>query len=154
MAKTTKKHMSKQDIDDWEKLYEYVKCNVMGYDDNQSLSRNMVLRLKGLANNKFMANNNIKDTADYSYKIILLTFKYCNSSIQRALNNVAFKDESHKFNYILKIVEDNINTVYMRMKKKNKIKEEIESSSTNIAYDNKAEYKPKEKAKDKFSDLW
>ena len=93
----------------------------MGYDDNQSLSRNMVLRLKGLANNKFMANNNIKDTADYSYKIILLTFKYCNSSIQRALNNVAFKDESHKFNYILKIVEDNINTVYMRMKKKNKM---------------------------------
>ena len=154
MAKTTKKHMSKQDIEDWEKLYEYVKCNVMGYDDNQSLSKDMVLRLKGLSTGKFMANNNIKDNANYSYKIILLTFKYCHSSIQRALNSVSFANEQHKFNYILRIVEDNINNVYMRMKKKNKIKEEIESSSANIASDNKAEYKPKAKAKDKFSDLW
>ena len=132
MAKTTKKHMSKQDIDDWEKLYEYVKCNVMGYDNNQSLSRNMVLRLKGLANNKFMANNNIKDTADYSYKIILLTFKYCNSSIQRALNNVAFKDEQHKFLYIAKIVENNLNTVYVKMKQKEKIEEKIKNETSDI----------------------
>ena len=57
----TKKHMSQQDKEDWENLYEYVRHNVLGYDENQSLSRPMVYRLKGLLNNKFMANNNIED---------------------------------------------------------------------------------------------
>ena len=53
MAKATKKHMTQQDNIEWDALYQYVRHNVLGYDDNQSLSRSMVLRLKGLLNNKF-----------------------------------------------------------------------------------------------------
>ena len=112
----TKKRMSQQEIEDWEKLYDYVRYNVLGYDDNQSLSRTMVLRLKGLLNNKFMANNNIDDTANYSYEVVLNTFKFCTMDIQKALRTVTFENEDHRFNYILKIVEPNLNTVYMRMK--------------------------------------
>lgn len=154
MAKANKKQKEK---DEWDALYQYVRFNVLGYDENQSLSKNMVLRIKGLSSNKFMANNNIADTANYSYDIVLNTFKFCMPDIQKALNNNSFKDENHKFNYILKIVESNLNNVYIRMKNVKKTKEE----ANNIDTSNAAEYVNTFKAKndtsktsDKYNDLW
>lgn len=147
--------MSKQEIKDWEELYEYVRTKVLGYDENQSLPRTVVLRLKGLTNNKFIANNNIKGTANYSFKVILLTFKFCMPDIQKGLRSISFQNEQHKINYILKIVENNLNTVYLRLKEKNKIKNEIENSSVqSYLPGNAAEYKPSKKSEDKFSNLW
>lgn len=138
----------------WDELYQYVRKNIMGYDENQALSSKMVLRLKGLLTNKFIENNNIKDTANYSYETILNTFKYCYPEISRALRNNNFKDEQHKFNYILKIVEQNINNVYVRMKNVEKAKEEAKSVVVNVPTHTAAEFKPKEKKKNKFDDLW
>ena len=127
----------------------------MGYDENQSLSSAMVLRLKGLLTNKFMENNNIKDTANYSYETILNTFKYCHPDIQRALRTCTFKNEQHKFLYITKIVENNINNVYMRMKNAERAKEEAKNVTVEIPVHTGAEFKPREKKKeDKFSNLW
>lgn len=100
MARTTRKHMSKQEKADWDELYEYVRTEVMGYDQNQSLSSEMVLRLKGLLSNKFMENNHIQDIASYSYKTVLNTFKYCSLDIQRGLSSNSFRDERHRFNYV------------------------------------------------------
>lgn len=148
-----KKKMSEKDKQDWEKLYFHVK-SIMDYDENQSLSSTMVLRLKGLLNNKFIANNNIESTANYSYETILNTFKYCFPDIQKALRTNNFKDEQHKFNYILKIVERNINNVYVRMKKNEKAKEEAKVISIEVINHTGAEFKPREKKKDKFADLW
>lgn len=138
----------------WDELYTYVRKNIMGYDDNQALSSTMVLRLKGLLTNKFMENNNIQSTANYSYDTILNTFKYSSIDIQRALRTNNFKDESHKFNYILKIVEKNINTVYVRMKNAEKAREEAKNTTIEAPVHIGAEFKPKEKKKDKFTDLW
>lgn len=138
----------------WDELYTYVRKNVMGYDDNQALSSAMVLRLKGLLTNKFMENNNIKSTANYSYETILNTFKYSSLDINKAIKTNSFKDESHKFNYILKIVEKNINTVYVRMKNVEKAKEEAKNITIEAPIHTGAEFKPKEKKKDKFTDLW
>ena len=157
MAKETKKHMSQQDIEDWNLLYEYVRKNVLNYDDNQSLSRNMVLRLRGLLNNKFMANNNIADTSNYSYKTVLNTFKFCNSNIQKSLRENNFKDENHKFNYILKIVESNLNTVYLKMRNVEKTKVETENHDVSYAASYVNTFNPKEEKRDnsqKYKDLW
>lgn len=145
--------MSKEESQDWEELYFYVK-NLMNYDENQALSRNMVLRLKGLLTGKFIENNNIKDNSNYSYKVILNTFKFCSSDINRALRTNNFHDEQHKFNYLLKIVEKNINTVYMRMRNAQKAKEEAKNTTIEAPIHTGAEFKPKEKKKDKFTDLW
>ena len=157
MTKVTKKHMSMKEKEEWDALYQYIRHNVLGYDENQSLSKNMVLRIKGLLSNKFMANNNIADTANYSYDIVLNTFKFCMPDIQKALNNNSFQDENHKFNYILRIVEGNLNNVYIRMKNIKKTKEE----ANNIDISNAAEYVNTFKAKndtsktsDKYNDLW
>ena len=138
---------------DWNALYEHVK-QLLGYDENQSLSREMVLRLKGLLTGKFIENNNIEDNSNYTYETILNTFKYCNPSIQKALKANNFQSEKHKFMYIAKVVENNINDVYLRMKNINKAKEKIEDVDTTIATYAGVEYKSKEKTKDKFDDLW
>lgn len=149
-----RKKMTEDEKIAWEALYFYVK-NLLGYDENQALSSAMVLRLKGLSTNKFMENKKIESTANYSYETILNTFKYCSIDIQRALGASEFKDESHKFNYILKIVEKNINTVYMKMKNAQKSKEEIESSDMSHAIEYVNTFKSKEKKKNnRLDELW
>ena len=149
-----RKKMTEEDKIAWDELYTYVKKNIMGYDDNQALSSAMVLRLKGLLTNKFMENNNIQSTANYSYETVLNAFKYSYLDINRALRTNNFKDEKHKFNYILKIVEQNINTVYVKMKNVEKAKEEAKNMTIEAPTHTGAEFKPKEKKKDKFTDLW
>ena len=149
-----KKKMTEQEKLDWDELYAYVRKNIMAYDDNQALSSSMVLRLKGLLVNKFMENNNIKDTANYSYKTILNTFKFCSQDIQKALRTNVFNDEIHKFNFVLKIVERNINNVYMRMKNIEKAKEEAKNTAIEVSTHTGAEFKPRDKKKNKFEDLW
>ena len=148
-----KKKMTEKEKQDWENLYYYVK-NLLGYDDNQALSNTMVLRLKGLLTNKFIENGNIASTANYSYEIILNTFKFSSLDIQRALKNNNFKDEMHKFNYVLKIVEKNINTVYVKMKNLEKAKEEAKNTVVEVPIHTGADFKPKAKKTNKFSDLW
>lgn len=145
--------MTEKEKQDWEALYMYVK-NVMSYDENQSLSSAMVLRLKGLLTNKFMENKNVASTANYSYETILNAFKYSVLDIQKALRTNNFKDEMHKFNYILKIVEKNINTVYMKMKNLEKAREEAKNTTVEVPVHTGAKFKPKEKNRDKFIDLW
>lgn len=148
-----KKKMTEDEKRSWESLYYYVK-DLLGYDENQALSSTMVLRLKGLLTNKFIENGNIASTANYSYDTILNTFKYCSIDIQRAFRTNSFKDEMHRFNFALKIVEKNINTVYMKMKNLQKAKEEAKNTTVEAPIHTSANFKPREKNVDKFSDLW
>lgn len=145
IKKQLKRKMTEQENADWEKLYEYVRTNIMKYDKTQSLSRTMVLRLKGLKENKFMANKKIENTANYSFETILTTFKFCSIDIQNAIQTHSFRDENHKFNYILKIVEDKINTVYMRLKNAEKSKEKTIAEDIDIITSDIAEYQTKTK---------
>lgn len=149
-----RKKMTEEEKIAWENLYNYVKLNIMGYDANQALSSTMVLRLKGLLTNKFIENNNIQSTANYSYETILNAFKYSSLDIQKALRTNNWANEMHKFNYILKIVEKNINTVYVRMKNAEKAKEEAKNTTVNAPTHIGAEFKPRDKKNDKFTDLW
>ena len=149
-----RKKMTEEEKIAWENLYNYVKINIMGYDENQALSSTMVLRLKGLLTNKFIENNNIQSTANYSYDTILNAFKYSFLDIQRVLRTNNWANEMHKFNYILKIVEKNINTVYVRMKNAERAKEEAKNTTVEVLTHTGAEFKPKEKKKDKFTNLW
>lgn len=112
---------------EWNELYQFVRTEIMGYDQNQSLSRTMALRLKGLKTSKFVENKNQTDMSNYSYKIILATFKYCKPKYEKALRTKKFSDEMHKFNYVLSIVESNLNDVYMRTKRAEKQKSAVDN---------------------------
>ena len=92
-----------------------------------------------------MENGNIESTANYSYETILNTFKFCSQEIHKALKTKSWTSEQHKFNYILKIVEGNINNVYMRMKNVEKAKEEAKNTTVDTANHTGAEYQKKTK---------
>ena len=122
MGKITDKE--KQEFD---KLYQYVK-KILGYSDDMALPKFMVLRLKGLTEGKFMANKKTTSKANYDYYTIYLTFIYSKDKIQKALQTKHFTNEQNKFNYIMAIVENNINDVVIKLKNAKKVEEKIEKT--------------------------
>lgn len=155
MTKKPRTHMTKEEKEKWDELYEYVRSKVMGYDENVCLSSNMALRLKGMLNGKFMANKCHKDKANYSYDVVLAAFKYSMPEIQRAINRVSFVDEQHKFNYLMRIVDNNLSTVYLRMKRAEKVKEEAEKADISYAAEYVNTFKSKKTNSNKnLDELW
>ena len=147
--------MSKKDNEDWDSLYWYVHTNVMGYDKNQALTRDMIYRLKGLLHGKFMANNKVKDMSNYSFELILITFKLCLPKIQQGFRNNSFQDEMRKFNYAVKIVENNLNNVYIKLKNAERTKKKFEESDISEATKYVNMFKPKKvEIDDSLEDLW
>lgn len=142
---------------DWRELCEYIHDVVLEYDSNQSLSKFIFLRLRGMTTNKYIANNNIESTADYSYTVILNTFKFCKIEIEKAKQTKSFNSEQHKFNYFCTIVESKLNDVYERMRISEKVKEKSDNIDfSTITDSNRAEYKNKTTTKinNKFDDMW
>ena len=127
--------------DDWCELYEYVKHNILSYDVSMKLPKFMVLRLQGLSKGQFIANNNARHEAEYPYNVILMTFKFCSMNIKRAFSTKKFKSEQNKFNYMMVIIENNINDIYMRLKKIETEKDKVENIEIDVGSSNRAEYK-------------
>lgn len=148
--------MTFEENQDWEELYEYVKKDILGYEVEQKLPQYITIRLLGLARGKHMANNRTVNNANYSYKTILNTFKFCSADIQKAIRTNNFSNEQHKINYVLKIIEKNINDVYIRMKSIEKAKKESESTVLNTVTYTGAEYqkKTKEVTNKLLDELW
>lgn len=134
------------------KLCDYVKKEIMGYDENQQLNKFMIMRLRGLKDGKYIANKTTAPMAHYPYNVILATFMYIKKhGLDDIVRTKKFNSEQHKFNYIMVIVSNNINTVYNKMKK---IKEEqnradnievVELPNYNNQYDKKSINKNLEK---------
>ena len=148
--------MTSIEKEQWDKLYQYVKKEILLYDDSQSIPSNLILRLKGLTKGKYMENRNTEDKADYSYEIILYTFQICKPSIMSALASRTFDSETYKFNYICKIVESNINDVYLRVMKAKKTEENIEAMDTSILSHDGGKYQKKteELKNERLKELW
>lgn len=147
----------KQEWEDWCKLYDYVKDEILQYDKDMKVPKFMALRLRGLNKGTFIANKNQKPYANYSYNVILLTFKAYKHDILKYTSQNIFKDEQHKFNYIMVIIENNINDIVLRLNNSQKHKESMQSFDTDtIQRENIAEYKKKTKKTDnnRLKDLW
>lgn len=142
---------------EWVELYEYVREKIMGYDKTIKLPKYMVLRLQGLTKGQFLGNKKQQVNANYDYKTILITFKFCRQAILQAFekNKTAFADENHKFNYAMIIIDKEINNVVVRLKNGKK----SEEKTINIELENQvhegADYKPKSKdANKELEGLW
>ena len=148
--------MTKEERESFDELYRYVKKDIFEYDDTQKLPKYMILRLKGLKEGKFIANNKIKAMADYDYKHILYTFKINKMKIKQIIKSDSFKNEQHKFNTIMIIVEREINDVVERLRRSEKSKEKIEKIDlANVTHEG-ADYKNKsnKKINNNLKELW
>ena len=159
MAKVNKKPtvtpMTEKEIKEWDDLYQYVRGDVMGYDKERPLPRYFTLRLKGLAEGKFMSNNKAKSYGKYGYKAILFTFKISKPKIFQAFSRVVTADEQHKINLIMMIIEREINDVVDRMIKVKEGNKRMENIELPHQENERAEYKAKPKRQNKELDnLW
>lgn len=154
-GKTPKKRMTEKEIETWNEVYDYFRYNILCYEEGQSLPKSTALRLKGMLEGKFMVNNSTESLANYSYEVLLNTLKYSRPDIQRGFNNNTFNDEKHRTNYALKIIEENLNTVYVKMESAKKTKEKMDSIDTSIITHKGAEYKTSNrKTSNRLNDLW
>ena len=149
--------MSKEDIKKWDELYQYVRKDVFEYGESQKLPTYMVLRLKGLKEGNFMANKKIKPMANYEYQHILYTFKINKMKLKEVAKSDKYKNEQHRFNTIMIIVEQEINNVVNRLNQVKKSEEKLEGMELNNISHQGAEYKNKSnetKVKDELKELW
>ena len=152
MAKMTEKEKK-----DWDELYQYIKIEIFEYDKSQKLPSYMVLRLKGLKEGKFMANKKIISMANYEYNHILYTFKINKMKIKQIVRSQDFKNEQHKFNTIMIIIEKEINDVVNRLKQVVKSEEKVKSMEFKNMTHEGAEYKNKnnnKKINNELEELW
>lgn len=138
---------------DWDELYNYVKIEILNYTDKK-MPKDMILRLIGLKDGKFFANNNVKIEAKYDYKLILLTFKLMKGTILNYLNSVEFKDERHKINCIMKIIESEINNVKDRIESKKKSEEKLLETDFSHQVHEQSNYTKKSTQTGKLKNLW
>jgi len=146
------------DWDDWCELYEYFKKEILLYPPELKLPQFVILRLKGLAEGKFMSNKKVKPMANYDYKIITLTLKLSKSKINDYLarNKNNFTNETHKINGIFVIVESEINNVVMRINSAKKSEDKIENLELKHQISETAKYtkKDKKKSNKNTENLW
>lgn len=137
--------MTKQEKEEWNELCDYVKLEILKYDNSIKFPKHMVLRLKGLKDGKFIANKNTQSQGNYSFSEILMTFKINKILILNSTQEVnKFKDETHKINYIMAIIESKINDVCDKIRTIELQKIKSQSIEINLN-EEKANYKHKTK---------
>lgn len=118
-------------------LYEHIK-GVLGYTNEQQLPRYLIIRLQDLRNGTIIqrgVGRVIKQKEGYKYDIILNTFLTHGDDIRWSLSNKTFKNEHQKINYMMAIIDSNINDVYIDMHNKQTIKN-IEERNNLMEQDN------------------
>ena len=101
------RNIKKKDNEQWIELCEYVKKEILEYDDNMKFPQYLALKLQGIKRGEHIANNNHEAKANYDDYTILCTFKLCKRKIVTYLheNEKKIKDEKHKINLIMKMIE-------------------------------------------------
>lgn len=125
--RNNKKKENKQ----WNELCGYVKKEILEYDDNMKFPQYLALKLQGIKRGEHIANNNHVVNANYDDYTILCTFKICKKKIVTYLheNEKKIQDERHRINLIMKMIETEINDVYLRIQKAEKTKSKVEQQT-------------------------
>ena len=82
----------------------YIAAEILGYEIGQITPPFLKKRVKKLAES-------------YDYEVIKLCFETLKNDLHYYLNNRDFHDEQHKVNYIMVVIENNINDVYKKWKR-------------------------------------
>lgn len=136
-----------KDNEQWLELCRYVKKEILEYDDNMKFPKYLALRLQGVKRGEHIANNTHNINANYDDYTILCTFKLCKKKIVSYLhkNENKIHDEKHKINLIMKIIEPEINDVYLRLQNVKKTEERVEFKDFNNQSNENAGYVKKTK---------
>lgn len=121
---------------EWLELCEYVKREILEYDENMKFPKYLALKLQGLKRGQHIANNNIELHAGYDDKTLLYAFKLYKQYIVTYLheNKKRIKNEQHKINLIIKMIEPKLNDVYLRLQQI----EQLKSKAAQASFENQS----------------
>lgn len=139
---------------DWDKLYQYVRNEVLQFKKDKSLDNHTVSRLKGLRLGKYYpsGNNTIILKRGYDYNTILTTFKLMKPKIQYYLANTNFKDEKHMIDGMMKFVTSEIEDVAKRIESQKIASEKLEKLKIEDEFDYKEKLKQKKSSQKQNDD--
>ena len=143
--------MSEEEKEDWNNLYDYVRYEILEYKEGMKLSPHIRSKLQGLRTGDFTVKKGdiINECKGYPYKIILMTFQVMKLLILTSVRNKTFNNDNHKFNYILKIIANNINDVYRKYEEKQNEKRNLDNIKIDVPMENEnIEYKNRSNLKD------
>lgn len=125
------------ELGEWDDLYMFVKFEVLKYKEEQNLPRYLITRLKDMRNGVVSQLSGgrlikTKHKEGYPFPVILATFKAKFDTIDYWFTTKSFKNEKQQINYMMAIIESNINDNYNKyladLERDNKANIEIENS--------------------------
>ena len=129
------KEKVEKERESWEKLYNYVKSNVLKYQDNMSLSKTQIFDLKNLREGKLIRKGDKFEGQGYSYEDILLCFILSKNDIEKAISDKTFQNENKKFKYIIAIIRNRINDIIIIKERNIKSNKNVQEKSEQISND-------------------
>jgi hypothetical protein len=137
----TKKEEAERDI--MYTVRSYVKSEILGYRDVQKLPKYLIERIFDIRNGATFEKGIGRIEGDgngYPYEVILSTFKSERENILRSFQTKNFKNEKQQINYMMAIVESNLNDNYKKwlrdkeMEKKIKSEESVDKTEHDIGF--------------------
>lgn len=140
-------------------VYEYIK-ELLNYSETQKLPNSLVTRIQDLRNGTIMqrgVGRVVKSKDGYTYQTILNTLLTLSDKIRWAFNNKDFTGESNKINYMMAIIDSNINDLVVRENTTNnnnniKVRNNLIKDDNENSKRKKVDYIPQSKGISKFLD--
>lgn len=110
----------KSEINWFNQIYEHIK-ELLGYTSEQKLPKALVIRIQDLRNGTIYergVGRINKSKEGYPYQVILDTFLTNGDSIRWHFLNKSFDTETQKINYMMAIIDSNINNNYLLYRSK------------------------------------
>ena len=144
----------------FDKTYDYIKFNLLGYTKDMKVPNNVIFRLYGLACGMDYyrppggkATQNDLMPIIYSFKLIYSIFTIYNKSFDRVAKYDKYKDENHKINTIFLVLANNLNRLIKEQDMDKREQEKLRPDDTERLNKKIPEYESKSNIKDKFKEL-
>lgn len=108
-------------------VYEHLKA-LLGYTEEQRLPRSLITRIQDLRNGTILKRGEgrvVKSKEGYRYEIILDCLLTNGDNIRWAMKNNTFHKEINRINYLMAIIEGNINDIYNLFSSRERQKNDI-----------------------------
>ena len=118
----------------WDALYMYVKNDILEFNPELNLPRYAVLRLKGMAQGRFVAGKENVADITYGYRVVLAAFEKVAPLLKYGLKEKTFANFQHKINWMFTVVEPHLNDAYLLKVEEEKIQEDLAQNIGNVMH--------------------
>ena len=116
-------------------LYAYVKNEILELAPELNLTNYTVLRLRGMAQGCFVGQDRSECDLTYGYRVVLAAFNKMAPLIKYGLQNKTFNSSQHRINWMMSIVEPQLNEIYLDEESERKRIEDLQNQNDSVNED-------------------